>query len=133
MKKIISILLVSIILLLLLVSYCELGQGEKVYTLYDGNSYMKLGEVAKACYLGGLIDGMSYMKIFLLEMSEKHSFGLPLDILLAMLSGERFAKKDIRISQIVSVFDKYLKECPEKWHYPVSYLFIDCIEKFKLY
>ncbi len=133
MKKIIFILLVSLILLLLLVSYCELEQGEKVYTLYDGNSYMELGEVAKACYLGGLIDGMGYMKIFLLEMSEKHSFGFPLDIVLAMLSGERFAEKDMPISQIVKVFDKYLKECPEKWHYPVSYLFVGCIEKYKLY
>jgi len=133
MKKIILILSVSLILLLLFVSYCELEQEEKVACFYNGNSYMKLEEVARAYYLQGLIDGMSYMKTDLLNMSEVHSFGFPLEIVLAMMSADRFIEKNMNISQIVAIFNKYLEECPERWHYAVSYLFIDCIKKFKLW
>jgi hypothetical protein len=133
MKKIILILSVSLILLLPFVSYCELEQEEKVACFHNGNSYMKLEGVARAYYLQGLIDGMSYMRTDLWSMSEEHSFGFPLEIVLAMESADRFAEKNMDIFQIVTIFNKFLEECPERWHYAVSYLFIDCIIKFELW
>ena len=133
MKKIILILSVSLILLLLFVSYCELEQEEKVVAFQNGNAYMKLEGVARAYYLQGLIDGMSYMKTDLWNLSEEHSFGFPLEIVLATMSADRFAEKNMDIFQIVTIFNKFLEECPERWHCTVSSLFIECIKKFELW
>jgi len=89
---------------------------------HDGNSYMKLERIAKNFYIQGLIDGMSFMKTDLFNMSQEHSVGIPWQIFFAIMSADKF--KDMTSSQIVAIFDKYLEEHPKEWHYRVSSIFI---------
>ena len=125
MKKIILILLVSLILLLLLVSYSELEQGEDLKGLaafQSGNSYMKLEKMHKAYYLEGLLDGMASMHNHMRQLLEEEDSPLRLgDFPVVDLF------KDMPISQIVAIFDKYLGEHPELWHYAASEIFSKCI------
>jgi len=123
MKKIILILLVSLILLLLLVSYCELERTEYLKGLaafQTGNSYMKLEKIYKAYYLQGLFDGMAFMhegmRVLFKENFPEEAIFPVVDLL-----------KNMPISQIVSIFDKYLEEHPESWHYAASEIFFKCI------
>ena len=108
-EKIILILVLAILFLILLTNGLQGQEKENgVLTWLTGNKYLNMPEEAKPFYVGGLMD------MFLFQ-TNRYDPELYFDIEMAV--------KNMKIKQTKAIFDKYLEEHPEKWHYTAAYLF----------
>jgi len=86
----------------------KLEEMDEAAAYYSANKYLGLSESEQLFYVAGLIDMLfSFTKL---------------------IAPERFAEitsntKGITLGQFKSVFDKYLRDHPNKWHYASADLF----------
>src|SRR5439155_1756421 len=79
----------------------------KVSFFLHGTDYLKLPEVAKGAYVTGVVDGL---------LDARAAFGAPkkrtawLEDCVVGMSSE----------QLAAIADKYLRENPEKWNWPMN-------------
>lgn len=83
------------------------GTGE-VKSYHDGNRYLELTEIQKLSYVGGLMD-------MLLQLSQQESPEYYANLVLQT--------EGMPLKQLMSIFDKFLEEHPEDWHFSAAYLF----------
>lgn len=86
----------------------ELEETEGIAAYYSANKYLSLSESEQLFYVAGLIDML-------------FSF-------INLIAPERFAEitsktKGMTLGQFKSVFDKYLRDHPDKWHHASADLF----------
>ena len=116
-KKIILFLILLLLLLfsMLLINYSYLQEVEKkgIYTFITGNKYLlDISDDQKGAYVMGLLDMYSYLTYYF--NSESYS---------------DFRGKVERMTgiQIAAIFDKYLEEHPEEWHFSGAWIFYRAI------
>ena len=113
-KKTILFLVLMLLFLALLTNYSQGQEEERTVIFLTGNSYLSLAEGYKISYVGGLTD----MLLISVEMYIPEL--LPyLEETINGMSGQ----------QIKAIFDKYLEEYPEKWHYSAASTFFAVIMK----
>jgi len=83
-------------------------QTGEVKAFNDGNRYLELTEIQKLSYVVGLMD-------MLFEISQKEWPEYYADLVLKI--------KDMKQRQLMSIFNKFLEEHPEDWHFSAAYLF----------
>jgi len=114
-KKMVLILVLVLLFSILLVDYSYLKEEEKVgidyYVLV--NNYLESSEENKLFYVMGLID-MVFCQTY------HYDFELCSDI--------NKATDGMNAKQIKAIFDKYIEEHPEKWHFPASLIFNEAME-----
>jgi len=120
-KKKILFLVLLLLFLILLVGYSYLQEKEEeegVAAFITGNKYLEMSDSSvRAFYIYGLIDMYSYL-IFRYSPEIYSDF-------LEKIEG-------MTVQQITAIFDKYLKEHPETWHYNAASNFIVAIMELKL-
>jgi len=109
-KKMILFLVLLLLFSILLIDYGYLQGEEKegvdYYILV--NNYLESSEENKLFYVMGLMDMLFYQKYT--SNPELYS-----DICKTT--------DDMKARQIKAIFDKYIEEHPEKWHFPASMVF----------
>jgi len=111
-KKTILFLILMLLFLALLTNYSQGQEEEKTVSFLTGNSYLRLDEGHKLSYVGGLVD----MLLISVEMY------IP-----ELLPYLEETIKDMSGQQIKAIFDKYLEEYPEEWHYSAASIFFAVI------
>jgi hypothetical protein len=81
---------------------------EVLKAYYDGNRYLILSENKKLSYVAGLID--MYFSLTQALVPEGYA-----DIVLKT--------EAMSLGQLTSIFNKFLEEHPEDWHFSAAYLF----------
>jgi hypothetical protein len=109
-KKMILFLVLVLLLLVLLTNGLQGEEKEREGVGFiTGNKYLNFAEGNKEYYVTGLMDMLYYStnyyvpKTYYLDIAE--------------------VTKGMGNKQIMAIFDKYLEEHPEKWHYAAAYLF----------
>lgn len=113
-KKIILFLILLLLLSLFLINYSYLQEEEKrgidYYILI--NDYLESSEDEKLFYVMGLMDMLFYQKY-------TSNYELYYDICRTT--------DNMKVRQLKAIFDKYIEEHPEKWHFPASLIFNEVI------
>jgi len=116
MKKKTILFLVLVLLFLMLLTNGLQGEEKEqtviVSSFVNGNRYLELSKESRTFYVLGLID-MFYSRTFY-SNPEKYSYITDFT-------------KDMTFGQIMAIFDKYLEEHPEKWHFNGAALFSEVI------
>jgi len=107
-RKIILLLVLLLLFLALLPNYSQGQEKNEIASFTPGNKYLNWTEIEKMCYLRGLIDMFFY----------EASYYDP-----KLYSSLKATAKDMSIGQIKAIFDKFLEEHPEKWHWSSAGLF----------
>lgn len=102
------ILFLVLVLLFLALPINAIKQTGEVKAFHDGNRYLELTEIQKLSYVGGLMD-------MLFEISQKESPEYYADLVLKT--------EGMKQRQLMSIYDKFLEEHPEDWHFSAAYLF----------
>jgi len=113
-KKIILFLVLLLLFSILLIDYSYLQEKEKGETTYffTGNEYLDLTDAYKVFYVTGLFDMWSYV-------SRSEMPGIyPIF---------RTKMENIKMQQVKAIFDKYLEEHPEIWHFTAASIFNEAI------
>jgi len=109
-KKIILILVLLLLFSILLIDYSYLQEKEKKELLVFSsvNKYLEHTDNGKMCYVKGLFDMYSYL----------------VSCYFPELYYETIVKfNNMTPLQLKAIFDKYLEEHPEEWHFPVAEIF----------
>jgi hypothetical protein len=114
-KKIIFFLILWLLILMLLINYGYLQEVEKkeIYTFITGNKYLlDIPDGQKGAYVMGLLDMYSYLTYYF----DSESY-------------PDFRGKIERMTgiQIAAIFDNYLEEHPEEWHFSGAMIFYSAI------
>ena len=112
-KKTVLFLVLMLLLLALLTNGLQGQEKEEIGTtqiscFLKGNDYLELTKQSRLFYVFGLVDML---------WSQTNYFNPKL------YSDIDEATNNMNGEQIMAIFDKYLEEHPEKWHYTAAYLF----------
>jgi len=110
-KKMILVIVLVLLFLMLLINGLQ-GQELTTFSFTCGSDYLDSPEVAKITYVVGVID--KFLCVTQNYNSEDYS-------------NLKATVDNMTIGQIQAIFDKYLKEHPEKWHYGAAGLFYSAI------
>jgi hypothetical protein len=113
MNKKITIFLILLIIILVLPINAKV-EG-KLFAHCNGNVYLKLNKTDKCAYVVGLIDMLYHL------MNKDYP---------AYYNYLVSRTENMTPEQTMAIFDKYLEEHPEEWHFPCSYLFCEAINEF---
>ena len=110
-KKIILFLILLLLFSILLIDYSHLQEEVKkkpIFAFFNGNKYLDIPDDYKILYVAGLLDMWSYLGRR--YWSEAYS---------------TFLRKieHMSMGQVQAIFDKYLEEHPEEWHFPAADIF----------
>lgn len=104
--------IILFLVLLLLFSALPINAIKKtgeVKSYHDGNRYLGLTEIQKLSYVGGLMD-------MLFSITQQESPEYYADLV--------FQTEGMSQRQLMSIFNKFLEEHPEDWHFSAAYLFL---------
>jgi len=87
----------------------------------SGNEYLSFSEENQTFYLIGLHDSLSLMMSIICKLSEDNNLGFN-DFYNKMI-------EDMPVKQEKAIFDKYLKDHPEKWNEPCCHLFYEAMRE----
>jgi hypothetical protein len=114
-KKIIFFLVSLLLFSILLIDYSYMQEKEKegeVFTFLTVNDYIKLSDVEKLLYTLGLVDMYSYLTK---HLDPKYYLDF------------RGKIEPMNAGQIQAIFDKYIEEHPEKWHFAAAAIFDEAV------
>jgi len=114
MKRKMILFLVLVLLFLVLLTNCLQGEEKEqgAFRFNTGNDYLNMAEGNNIFYVEGLMD-------MLYNQTELYNPKLYSSIVKTT--------KVMTAGQIKAIFDKYLEEHPESWHYNAAYLFGEAI------
>ena len=111
-KKIILFLILLLLFSILLIDYSylqEKGKEEGVLAFITGNKYLEMSDSSvRMFYVYGLADMYSYF-IFRYYPENYSDF-------IGKIG-------HMTVQQITAIFDKYVEEHPEEWHFPAANIF----------
>jgi len=113
-KKIILFLVLLLLFSMLLIDYGYPQEEEKkvVSSFLSGNDYLDLADAYKIFYVIGLLDMWSYVAYS--DLPEIYPIF-------------RRKIKNMSMQQVEAIFDKYLEEHPEEWHFSAASIFTGAI------
>jgi len=125
-----NLFLLAILVSLLLVIITCFSFSNKTANIYSscifhphlsGNEYLSFSEENQVFYLIGLHDSLSFMMSIMCKLSEDNNLDFN-DFYNKMI-------KDVPVKQEKAIFDKYLKDHPERWNEPCCHLFYEAMRE----